>query len=197
MLSKALSAALSSKAISKARGRCHGRIDISILRGAVGLAIGVIAMAWPGHHAVRPCRHLRVARIPRRRHQPAAQCQPGAPARALEGPRDPGTDRSCGRGPDIPLPSATVLALVIFIAAWAIVTGALELVAAIRLRKEIHGEWVLALSGVMSIVFGSIVFAVPGAGTVGIALILGMYAAASGIVLITLGVRMRTQLVAV
>ena len=49
----------------------------------------------------------------------------------------------------------------------------------------------------MSIVFGSIVFAVPGAGAVGIALILGMYAAASGIVLITLGVRMRTQLVAV
>jgi uncharacterized membrane protein HdeD (DUF308 family) len=90
-----------------------------------------------------------------------------------------------------------VLALVMFIAAWAIVTGALELVAAIRLRKEIHGEWLLALSGVMSIVFGSVIFAVPGAGAVGVAMILGMYAAASGIVLITLGVRMRTQLVAV
>ena len=84
-----------------------------------------------------------------------------------------------------------------FIAAWAVVTGTLELVAAIRLRKEIHGERLLAVSGVMSIVFGSIVFAVPGAGAVGIALILGMSAAASGIVLITLGVRMRTQLVAV
>jgi uncharacterized membrane protein HdeD (DUF308 family) len=90
-----------------------------------------------------------------------------------------------------------VLALVMFIAAWAIVTGALELAAAIRLRKEIHGEWLLALSGVMSIVFGSIIFAVPGAGAVGIALILGMYAVASGIVLITLAFRMRTQLVAV
>jgi uncharacterized membrane protein HdeD (DUF308 family) len=168
-----------------------------ILRGAVGLAIGLIAMAWPGitllalagifglYAFLDGVTNLLLTVNRARRHERwwahAIQGLIGVAAGVLT----------------VLWPSATVLALVMFIAAWAIVTGALELVAAIRLRKEIHGEWLLALSGVMSIVFGSVIFAVPGAGAVGVAMILGMYAAASGIVLITLGVRMRTQLVAV
>jgi uncharacterized membrane protein HdeD (DUF308 family) len=94
-------------------------------------------------------------------------------------------------------PGVTALVLVLFIGAWAIVTGVLELVAAVRLRKAIKGEWLLALSGIMSMIFGGLVFASPAAGAVGIAWILGIYAAAAGIVLVMLGVRLRTQLVAV
>jgi uncharacterized membrane protein HdeD (DUF308 family) len=81
---------------------------------------------------------------------------------------------------------------VLFIGAWAILTGVLEIIAAIRLRKVISGEWLLALSGLLSVAFGVLVLAFPGAGAIGIAFILGVYAAAAGIVLIALGVRLRT-----
>jgi len=121
--------------------------------------------------------------------------------------RVPGRGRSCaqalqgviGVGAGILTflwPGLTALALVLFIGAWAIATGLLEIAAAIRLRRFIRGEWMLALSGVMSLLFGGLVVAFPGAGAVGIAWILGIYAAAAGIVLIALGLRLRTRVLA-
>jgi len=93
-------------------------------------------------------------------------------------------------------PAVTALALVIFIGAWAIVTGAFEIAAAIKLRKVIAGEWMLALSGLISLVFGVLVLAFPAAGEVGIAWVLGVYATLAGIVLIALGVRLRSAVLA-
>jgi uncharacterized membrane protein HdeD (DUF308 family) len=92
-------------------------------------------------------------------------------------------------------PIVTALVLVLFIASWAIVTGIFEIVAAIKLRKEITGEWMLALSGLLSVAFGVLVFAFPGAGAVGIAWVLGAYAMAAGVILIALGVRLRSRVV--
>jgi uncharacterized membrane protein HdeD (DUF308 family) len=79
-----------------------------------------------------------------------------------------------------------------FIGAWAIVTGVFEIAAAIRLRRYIKGEWLLALSGIISVLFGFLVFAFPTAGAVGIAWVLGIYAVAAGMVLVALGVRLRS-----
>jgi uncharacterized membrane protein HdeD (DUF308 family) len=89
-------------------------------------------------------------------------------------------------------PGATALALIFFIGAWAVVTGVLEIAAAIRLRRVIHGEWLLALSGILSVIFGFVLFAFPGAGALAIAWMLGAYTAAAGAVLIALGIRLRT-----
>ena len=88
-------------------------------------------------------------------------------------------------------PPAAALVLVFWIGAWALITGVLEIMAAVKLRKEISGEWLLALSGILSIVFGAMLFAFPAMGIVAIAWILGAYAAASGIVLAVLAIRMR------
>jgi uncharacterized membrane protein HdeD (DUF308 family) len=94
-------------------------------------------------------------------------------------------------------PQITALALVLFIGAWAVVTGIFEVVAAIRLRQVITGEWLLLLSGVLSIAFGILVFMSPRAGAIGIAWVLGAYAAATGIILVVLGIRLRSRSVVI
>jgi uncharacterized membrane protein HdeD (DUF308 family) len=89
-------------------------------------------------------------------------------------------------------PGITALALLILIAARAIVIGALEIAAAIQLRKAIRNEWLLALGGVLSIVFGVLLFLFPGPGALGLVLWIGAYAVVFGGLLIALGIRLRS-----
>lgn len=88
-------------------------------------------------------------------------------------------------------PAITALSLVYVIAAWALVTGVFEIAAAIRLRKQIEGEWLLALAGVASLILGVLMIAVPLAGALAIALWVGAYAFVFGILLVVLGFRLR------
>jgi uncharacterized membrane protein HdeD (DUF308 family) len=89
------------------------------------------------------------------------------------------------------MPGLTALALLYLIAAWAVVTGALEIAAAIRLRRQIRGEWLLALAGILSIVFGVLLFLFPGPSALAVVLWIGAYAIAFGVLLIVLGLRLR------
>jgi uncharacterized membrane protein HdeD (DUF308 family) len=88
-------------------------------------------------------------------------------------------------------PGLTLLVLVTIIAVSAILRGAIEIAAAIRLRKEIDDEWVLGLSGVLSILFGVLIIARPGAGLIAIALLIGAYMMATGIFAVALSLRLR------
>jgi uncharacterized membrane protein HdeD (DUF308 family) len=81
--------------------------------------------------------------------------------------------------------------LVVLIAAWALVTGILEIVAAVRLRKVIRGEWLLALTGVASILLGALLIAMPLTGALALALLMGAYALVFGVLLIALAFRLR------
>jgi uncharacterized membrane protein HdeD (DUF308 family) len=89
------------------------------------------------------------------------------------------------------LPSVAALSMVILFGCWAIVTGIFEIVAAIRLRQEITNEWLLALAGVVSIVFGAIVLFLPAAGAMAIVWTIGAYAVAFGVLLLSFGFRVR------
>src|SRR5262249_16143022 len=73
--------------------------------------------------------------------------------------------------------------LLYIIAAWAVVTGVLEIVAAVRLRRQITNEWWLALSGALSVVFGVLIMLAPAAGALAIALWIGAYAIVFGALL--------------
>ena len=89
-------------------------------------------------------------------------------------------------------PGISALVLLYLIAAWAFVTGIFEIVAAIRLREEIRGEWLLALSGILSILFGVALVIWPGAGALALVWVIGAYAIAFGALLIALGFRLRS-----
>jgi uncharacterized membrane protein HdeD (DUF308 family) len=88
-------------------------------------------------------------------------------------------------------PGITALAWVFTIAAWAIVTGVLELIAAFRLRGAIGTEILLGLAGIVSIIFGIAMAALPLVGMVVWVLMIGIYAIAFGILLLIAGFRVR------
>lgn len=90
-------------------------------------------------------------------------------------------------------PGLTLLAIVYFIGAWALVTGVLEIAAAIRLRHEMEGEWLLGLGGLLSILFGLILFFSPGVGALALIWLIGIYALFYGVSLIVLGIRLRKR----
>jgi uncharacterized membrane protein HdeD (DUF308 family) len=167
-----------------------------IIRGIVGVVFGLVAFAWPGitiaalvvifgaYAIIDGVTNLMIGFTRRtergRAWLHAIQGIVGIAAGVLT----------------FMWPGITALVLVLFIASWAIVTGIFEIIAAIRLRREITGEWMLVLSGLLSVAFGVLVFAFPGAGAVGIAWVLGAYAMAAGVILIALGVRLRARVLA-
>jgi uncharacterized membrane protein HdeD (DUF308 family) len=89
------------------------------------------------------------------------------------------------------LPGVTAVMILYVIAAWAVLTGVLEIVAAVRLRRQLTGEWRLVLSGILSIVFGGLVMAAPAAGALAITLWIGAYAIVFGGLLLALAFRLR------
>jgi len=89
-------------------------------------------------------------------------------------------------------PAVTALALVLFVAAWSLVTGVAEVVAAIKLRKVIEGEWLLALSGILSVAFGVLLFISPLFGAIAIAIWIGAYSVVFGALLVGLALRLRS-----
>lgn len=89
-------------------------------------------------------------------------------------------------------PGITALSLLFYIAVWAIAGGVLEVVTAIRLRKEIDHEWRLILAGLVSIAFGAALIVRPGAGALALLWMIASFAMIFGISLMVLAFRMRS-----
>ncbi|MCC6457753.1 MAG: HdeD family acid-resistance protein [Caldilineaceae bacterium] len=88
-------------------------------------------------------------------------------------------------------PGITVFVLLYVIAAWAVLSGILEIAAAIRLRKEIEGEWLLGLAGAASVIFGILLVVLPGPGAVALIWLIGIYALMFGFLLLVLSFEVR------
>ncbi|MFN3418857.1 MAG: HdeD family acid-resistance protein [Pyrinomonadaceae bacterium] len=89
-------------------------------------------------------------------------------------------------------PAAMGEAWLILIAAWALITGILEIITAVRLRKIIQGEFWLILGGIISVLFGLAVAFYPQAGALAIGLLIGLYAILFGAIFIALGLKLRS-----
>ena len=88
-------------------------------------------------------------------------------------------------------PGITAFSLLIVIAAWAIVNGIMEIYYAIKLRREIKGEWLLALAGILSVIFGVLLLLDPFVGALVLILWIGGFALVFGILLMILAFKMK------
>src|SRR6266699_5052708 len=89
-------------------------------------------------------------------------------------------------------PQITALALITYIAAWALMIGATEIALAIKLRREIKGEWFLILMGLVSIVFALLLLWNPAVGAAALIWIMAWYAVILGVLGIIFGFRLRS-----
>jgi uncharacterized membrane protein HdeD (DUF308 family) len=88
-------------------------------------------------------------------------------------------------------PQLTALALLFLIAAWAIVAGAIQIFAALELRRVLHGEWIMLAGGALSVLFGVIAILRPGAGALALIGLIGVFAIVLGVARISLAFRLR------
>lgn len=87
-------------------------------------------------------------------------------------------------------PGLTTVTLVLYVAAWALIVGGLRIVSAVRLRKEIQGEWWLVLSGILSLLAAVALMWNPMAGALALVWVIGIYAIIMGIAEIGAGFRL-------
>jgi uncharacterized membrane protein HdeD (DUF308 family) len=161
-----------------------------VLRGVMALLFGLFALVWPGVTALALAVLFGVYAL-----ADGIGLLVDAfrnPDRSHRGMRILGGVLGIAAGViAIVWPGITAAALAILVGAWALVTGIAEIAAAIRLRKQIQGELLLGLAGLVSAIFGLLVLLWPALGAAAIASIIGIFALIYGVVLIALGVRLR------
>lgn len=88
-------------------------------------------------------------------------------------------------------PGVTALALLFVIGFWAIVRGITDVVVAFEIRKLVEGEWMLALGGVVSVLFGLLVLARPAGGALALIWLIAFFALILGFLLVGVGFKLR------
>ncbi|BFU96527.1 MAG: conserved membrane protein of unknown function [Nitrospira sp.] len=161
------------------------------LRGAAAVMFGILALAWPGVTLVILAIFFGAYALT------DGVCALMAAYRRREGRRPVWplvVVGLLGVGAGIVTfiwPEMTALALLMFIAWWALFVGLFQIAAAIRLRKEIDNEWMLGASGALSVLFGILMITSPGAGALAVAWIIGAYSIAFGVLLVALAFRLK------
>jgi uncharacterized membrane protein HdeD (DUF308 family) len=163
-----------------------------LLRGLAAILFGVLTFVWPGITLVTLVLLYGIYALADGVLALAAAFMGGAPAPrwwlALVG--------VLGIGAGLVTflwPGMTAILLLLFIAAWMIATGVMQIIGAIRLRKEIDNEWLLVISGsgALSVLAGIVLLVQPGAGALALLWVIGAYLIVYGILLVSLSLRLR------
>ncbi|MCW3005354.1 MAG: putative rane protein [Conexibacter sp.] len=164
-----------------------------LLRGAIGILFGVLAIAWPGltllvlvmlfavyallGGVVSIAGAFRIRRVESKWWLPLLLGIVSIVAGIYA----------------LVAPALTTLVLVLVMGVNAIITGALDIALAVRLRKVLRSQWLLVVGGVVSILFGVLVLARPDAGAVALVWMVSLYALLTGVLLFALGLRVRRE----
>lgn len=161
-----------------------------ILRGLLAAGIGVVALAWPGVTVLALVILFAVY----------AFVGAGLQAAQAFTSRDPGpvvghlllgaVDAAAGVLALV-WPGPTALVLVLLVASWAVVGGAVEILSAFRPRQMAGTRAMYILGGLVSVAFGAVLFARPGMGAISLALLFGLFNLIGGSWLFGRGVEMR------
>jgi uncharacterized membrane protein HdeD (DUF308 family) len=164
------------------------RWQLVVVRGVVAILFGIIAIAWPEITVLALALLWGVYLL-----------MDGIASIAMA--MGQGTDRGylitlgalgiLGGVISLVWPHVTVIVLLVVIAVWAIVAGALQIGAAVRLRKVIDNEWFLAISGAVTLILGLLLIVQPATGALALIIAIATFAIAWGVVLIVLGFRLR------
>ena len=162
-----------------------------MLRGAIAIAFGVLAVVWPGLtllalvglFAAYALLGGIVSIVT------AFRIRPAEPKWWL--PLLLGVVSVAAGVYALLAPAVTVLALVLLMAVNAILTGALDIAMAVRMRHAVRGHWLLLLGGALAILFGVLVIVAPDAGALAVVWLVSFYATFTGVLLFGLGWRMR------
>lgn len=161
-----------------------------LLRGILAIIFGVLAFVWPGITLISLVLLYGAFAFTDGILAIAAAVRGGLPAPrwwlALIGVFGVGAGVLTVLWPQI-----TALVLLLFIAGWAIATGVMQIIGAIKLREEIEDEWLLIASGVLSVVFGVLLAMWPGAGALAMILVIGSFAIMFGILEVLFALRLR------
>ena len=184
-------------AISLPAGRSVSRVRLHVLRRIGGCSYG-FALSCSGALAARARRHLAhvvfVASVcTARRNITIIAAITGGVAGSRWWLAVVGMLGIATGGLTFIWPSVTAFVLLIFIAAWAITTGIMQIVGAIQLRKEIEDEWPLTVSGFLSVAFGFLLLWRPGSGALALIFVIGAYAILYGILLVSFGLWLRRR----
>ena len=159
------------------------------LRGLAAIVFGVLAFAWPGMTLGVLVLLFGVYAIIDGVLGLTAALRGDAPHRVVLGIE--GVISVLAGIAAIAWPPITAFVLLYIIAFWAVVTGVLEVFAAIRMRQAITNELGLIIGGILSILFGIVLFVAPGAGALAVVFLIGAYAIIFGIALLGLAWRLR------
>jgi uncharacterized membrane protein HdeD (DUF308 family) len=162
---------------------------VLLIRGVAAIVFGVLAWIWPGVTLKVVILLFGIYAISD--GIAAAWFAFAAPGRTLWGLLVVGIMSIIAGVGAILWPGLTAVMMLSVIAAWAIVRGVFEIIAAIQLRAHIENEWAQALEGLISIVFGVMLFAWPGAGLLSLMWLVGCFAIGLGIVEIMLAFRLK------